>query len=83
MLVIQNLLYLALDASRVVMDIRCLPQALQGYKVSKINRAGNVVAHHLARMFRQGVSAGVLVGSAPPCMVSMIDRDCNECYSSS
>lgn len=65
------------EISGTVTDIICLLNSMQEFKVSKINRSGNIVAHHLARMWRRGLDDAVLVGSAPPCVVSLIDLDCN------
>jgi hypothetical protein len=64
--------------SGIARDIRNLLGTLPDYKMSKINRSRNLVAHHLSRLFRNGLSDDVLVGSAPPCVMSLIDRECNE-----
>jgi hypothetical protein len=45
------------------------------YRVAKVNRSRNLVAHQLARLFRVGPMTGVLVGSAPSCVMSPVDRD--------
>ncbi|CAM0950720.1 unnamed protein product [Alopecurus aequalis] len=66
--------------SGTIRDIRSLLETMQDHKVSKINRSGNTVAHKLARICRSGLGENVLVGSAPPCVVSLINRDCNEFY---
>jgi ribonuclease HI len=44
--------------------------------VSKVDRVCNSVAHSLAQLGKSGTS-GCLAGSAPPCVMESIHKDCN------
>jgi hypothetical protein len=65
------------DMSWIVKDIRSLMENLREYKLSKIHRSRNEVAHHLARRCHSSVTEGVTLGSVPPYAVSLIQNDCN------
>ena len=62
----------------VVKDIRNLLNTMQNYKVSKINRLRNQVAHYLAKFCRSAVRENVPPESAPPCVASLINHECND-----
>jgi hypothetical protein len=61
----------------IVRDIRSLKENLPEYSLSNIRRSRNEVAHHLARLCRSTVTEGMMLGLAPPCVVSLIERECN------
>ncbi|KAK1692255.1 hypothetical protein QYE76_008952 [Lolium multiflorum] len=63
--------------SGIVRDIRSLLENLLDYNFSRIHRSRNEVAHHLARLCHSNVTEGVMLGLAPPCVVSLIEHDCN------
>jgi hypothetical protein len=63
--------------SGIVRDIRSLLENLPDYNFSKIHRSRIEVAHYLARLCHSNVTEGVMSGSAPPCVVSLIEHDCN------
>jgi hypothetical protein len=49
---------------------------LPGFVTAKVDRANNLVAHELAKLGRS-VNEPVFSTSAPPCVVGLINRDCN------
>lgn len=80
-LVVSELNYLSDSRSQVcfiVSEAKDMLKMLQDYKIQKVNRAANKVAHELASFGRSEWSDGVLVGSAPPCALVAAQKDCIE-----
>jgi hypothetical protein len=46
------------------------------FEVSRVDRTNNLVAHELAKIGRSE-DERVLFESVPPCVVGLINRDCN------
>lgn len=61
----------------VISDAKEILSLLPGYKLQKVNRASNYVAHEIASFCRRVGSGGVLLNSAPPCVVKRIQIECN------
>jgi hypothetical protein len=65
------------QTSSVITDIHRLLTLLPAYKVQKISRNQNNLAHDLASCSRVSNSDGVLLGSVPPCVLERAGDDCN------
>ena len=57
-------------------EIKELLGFLSDFKVSKVHRDGNRVAHSLARLGRSELNDQFLFGSVPPCVVDLTIDDC-------
>jgi hypothetical protein len=64
--------------SFILAEARDLLTLLPGYKIQKVNRANNRVAHELARFGRSAWSGGVLMSTTPTCVLDSAQRDCND-----
>jgi hypothetical protein len=63
--------------SFILSETRGMLLLLPEYKVEKVSRTGNFVAHDLACFGRCVWSGDVLVSAIPPCAVESAQRDCN------
>ena len=61
----------------IIAEIKSLLVTLPGFKVCKINRSGNIVAHKLAAFRFREWSPGVVLNLIPPCVVESVQLDCN------
>jgi ribonuclease HI len=61
----------------ILSETRDMLLLLPDFKIQKVNRTGNSVAHDLASFGRSVWSRGVLVSEIPPCAVESAQKDCN------
>jgi hypothetical protein len=72
------------DRSRtagIMRDIRESLQQFREFKVQKIHRKDNIVAHELARHSYTTGTGGVLYGSTPSCVLERVATSCNRILS--
>ena len=50
---------------------------LKNFKIAKINRQANKVAHEIAKFSFINKSDGILLNSVPSCVVNFVMNDCN------
>ena len=50
---------------------------LKNFKIAKINRQANKVAHEIAKFSFINKSDGILLNSVPPCVANFVMNDCN------
>jgi hypothetical protein len=60
----------------VISYTKDLLSLLPGYKVQKVNRAGNFVAHDIASFCKNVGYGGVLLDSFPSCVLERVNMDC-------
>jgi hypothetical protein len=65
------------QASLVYAEASAAAQEISNFKVLKVPRSANAVAHSLAAYSRSVESSGVLNYSAPACVLKQIVLDCN------
>ena len=54
-------------------------QLLSEWKIKKVKRDYNGVAHELAHLARQNVHSATWLRQAPACVVDLLKHDCNPC----
>ena len=54
-----------------------ISKMLKNFKIAKINRNANKVAHEIAKFSFIGKSDGILLNNVPPCVANFVMNDCN------
>ena len=68
-----------MDTSSLVdlkMEALSISRLMTSFKISKINRRANRVAHEIAKFSFENRSDGVLLNSVPPCVAKVVMDDC-------
>ena len=68
-----------LDRSSLVdlkMEALSISRLMTSFKISKINRRANRVAHEIAKFSFVNRSDGVSLNSVPPCVAEVVIDDC-------
>ena len=68
------------SALRFILEVaKDQAQVLVDWRITKVKRESNLVAHELAHFARRSMHSAVWLGRAPACVEGLIKNDCNLC----